>query len=69
MEKKYFMSYVAYEEGEMRHPLFLNEIMYIDEDITSQLIADIQDNLSLRVGEESKKKYYTQIINLVLLSD
>jgi len=66
-EQKYFISYVGYIEG--GGDTFLNDIIFIDEEITSELIQDIQDSLLNKLNEErlSNPYFATQIINIVKL--
>jgi len=65
MEQKYFIAYAAYGD---ENPDLFNTIIYIDEEITSDLIEKIQESLVERLNEGTnlKYKYYaTQIVNIV----
>jgi hypothetical protein len=66
-EQKYFISYAVYLDG--GRTVFLNSIIYIDEEITSELIEKIQESLTERVNEACKNNPYygAQIINIVKL--
>lgn len=64
MEQKYFISYIAYNDNEY---VILNDIIYINEEITSELLEQIQESLINRLNKEELQYPYNQaqIINLV----
>jgi hypothetical protein len=68
MEQKYFISYVAYQK-DIDKKDFFNDIIYIDEDITINLIEKIQDSLLKKINDktESKPFFATQIISMNIL--
>jgi phenylalanyl-tRNA synthetase alpha subunit len=71
-EQKYFIAYVAYRNDcdNKTSKDFFNDIVYIDEEITSDLLDKIQDSLLNKANNyaQSHNVYYaTQIINIVKL--
>jgi hypothetical protein len=65
--QKYFIAYVAYSEAGMD---IFNNILQTDEEITNELLVDIQESLKDGLNKETKSGdlYYTaQIINIVKL--
>jgi len=62
-EQKYFVGYAAYAYMNNRTD-FLNNVVYIDEEITMELVEKMQADL-LNVLNEDKDRYYAvQIISL-----
>lgn len=68
MEKKYFISYVAYLKNYNKFDMF-NDIIHTAEEITSDLINRIQISLVDRLNENTENNPYetTQIINFILV--
>jgi hypothetical protein len=64
-EQKYFISYTAYSENNNIN--FFNDIIYIDESITSELLEKVEQSFKERLNEKAKiSKYYAiQIVNIV----
>ena len=65
-EQKYFIAYVAYYEVcKWIKEEFFNDIIYIDEEITTKLIQNMQSSLLERLNKETSNPYYgVQIINI-----
>lgn len=63
MKQKYFISYVAYHNYRTD---FFNDIIYIDEEITMELLERMQDSLLNKVKKHGDY-FGTQIINIVKL--
>jgi hypothetical protein len=61
-EQKYFVSYVAYASGNNKD--FFNDIVYIDEAITSELLSKMQEDLVDRVNYGHSTYFAAQIIGL-----
>jgi len=62
-EQKYFVGYAAYAYMNNRTD-FLNNVVYIDEEITMELVEKMQADL-LNVLNEDKDRYYAvKIISL-----
>lgn len=69
-EIKYFISYAAYSNKNVEVKIdFFNDIIYINEDITTDLINKIQYSLIDKLNEGSNFNSYfaTQIINIIRL--
>lgn len=60
-EQKYFISYVAYKDNRTD---FLNDIIYIDEEITIDIIIKVEEDLLNRLKENYDGYFGVQIINL-----
>lgn len=64
-EHKYFVSYAAYIHGTKD---FFNDMLYIDTEITMDLISEIEDSLLKKINDgcdkEHKLYYAVQIINI-----
>lgn len=70
IERKYFTSYVAYAKYGND---FFNDIVYIDEEITTALIERIQESLLAKLNDgiqKSNNRYCaTQIIGITLINN
>jgi hypothetical protein len=68
-EQKYFIAYVAYHQKDDKSIVkdIFNDVIHIDEDITPDLLSNIQDSLLIKINNtEFNTKYYaTQIFNIV----
>lgn len=68
-EQKYFIAYIAY--GCNNHDTYkdiFNDIVYIDEEITSDLLSKIEDSLLVKLNNNEIVKYFgTQVFNIVKL--
>ena len=68
MEKKYFISYVAYAQNNetklQNGKDFFNETITIDENISSELLMDIEEGLMTRLNDniETSTYYAVQIM-------
>lgn len=68
-EQKYFIAYIAYGQNncDIYKDIF-NDIVYIDEEITSDLLSKIEDSLLDKINNTEIIKYFgTQIVNIVKL--
>jgi hypothetical protein len=67
-EQKYFIAYVAYSNtGDKLDKDIFNNIIYIDSEIISELINDIEKSLVDKINSNCKSHplyYATQIINI-----
>lgn len=67
MEQKYFISYAAY--GNLGSFDLLNTIIYINEEITQELISSIEDSIVKKLNKNTQNNPYfaVQIINFIKL--